>query len=125
MTALALCAKCAHDRSLHVENGCLTCDCKAMEIRPAAPDQCPAVNDGMEGVRCHGDVGHVGLHWADITRGGDVSEWGDDDELWDEIDRLRAVIESAPHAEDCRSLEPRIDLSGFPPCTCWKADALG
>lgn len=32
-----------------------------------------------------------------------------------EVDRLRAVIESAPHREKCR---PHIA------CTCWKADAL-
>lgn len=38
-----------------------------------------------------------------------------------EIDRLRAVIENAPHMESCR----RFYLS--PPsakCTCWKTEAL-
>lgn len=33
----------------------------------------------------------------------------------DEVDRLRAVIENAPHREHCR---PHIA------CICWKADAL-
>lgn len=33
----------------------------------------------------------------------------------DEVDRLRAVIENAPHREKCR---PHIAR------TCWKADAL-
>lgn len=32
-----------------------------------------------------------------------------------DLDRLRAVIENAPHREHCR---PHIA------CTCWKADAL-
>lgn len=39
----------------------------------------------------------------------------------DEVDRLRAVIEDAPHPIECKrgnSGNLRV------PCTCWKADAL-
>ncbi|WIB25855.1 hypothetical protein [Curtobacterium sp. MCSS17_015] len=36
------------------------------------------------------------------------------DSLIDDVNRLRAVIENAPHREKCR---PHIA------CTCWKADA--
>lgn len=62
--------------------------------------QCPAVNDGMEGVRCHGDIGHTELHWADVSGDGDVTEWGDTEELWDEIDHLRALLsQPTPTAE--------------------------
>ena len=36
-----------------------------------------------------------------------------------EIERLRAIIEAAPHDDDC--------VGGYPggECTCWKADAEG
>lgn len=45
----------------------------------------------------------------------------------DEVDRLRAVIENAPHSYDCE----RVDRDGyqepsddpFVTCTCWKANA--
>ncbi|MDF2895756.1 MAG: hypothetical protein K0Q46_2542 [Rhodococcus erythropolis] len=44
----------------------------------------------------------------------------------DELDRLRAVIENAPHALDCESRSH--DFLGHEQepgdCTCWKADAL-
>lgn len=43
----------------------------------------------------------------------------------DEVDRLRAVIESAPHAGDIGVCNR--DRNGYSPhliCTCWKADAL-
>jgi hypothetical protein len=43
----------------------------------------------------------------------------------DEVDRLRAVIENAPHGKECRGrwvvALPRNIYQG---CTCWKADAL-
>jgi len=30
-------------------------------------------------------------------------------------------LAAAPHADDCRCLEPYVDLRGFPPCNCWKS----
>lgn len=86
--------------------------------------QCAVHNDAMEGHQCHGDQGHKGLHWVEFDDG--VSEWGDIDELWDEIDRLRAVIENAPHDRACiaRVSLHRHDPFSQPACTCWKADAL-
>lgn len=40
----------------------------------------------------------------------------------DEVERLRAVIENAPHAEECPlSFAP---TPGTYSCNCWKADAL-
>ncbi|MDK8171726.1 hypothetical protein QP735_04205 [Curtobacterium citreum] len=43
----------------------------------------------------------------------------------DEVDRLRAVIEKAPHDTGCAT--PAEQLLGVPrdpeqPCTCWKAE---
>lgn len=35
----------------------------------------------------------------------------------DEVDRLRTVVENAPHESWCPT-------RNFKPCTCWKADAL-
>ncbi|WP_141693407.1 hypothetical protein [Curtobacterium sp. UCD-KPL2560] len=40
-------------------------------------------------------------------------------ELGAELDRLRAVIESAPHLNSCRMFDPASRK-----CTCWKADVL-
>lgn len=40
----------------------------------------------------------------------------------DEVDRLRAVIENAPHDGDCRGF-----LNGWAaakPCDCWKAEVI-
>lgn len=37
----------------------------------------------------------------------------------DEVDRLRAVIENAPHGYPCAVTQ---QLRGDHPCTCWKAD---
>lgn len=46
----------------------------------------------------------------------------------DEVDRLRAVIENAPHAADCRAQFHGGDRYGnggdVRYCICWKADAL-
>lgn len=39
----------------------------------------------------------------------------------DEVDRLRAVIENAPHVPACNS---NFGTPGRWPCTCWKADVL-
>lgn len=48
-------------------------------------------------------------------------EWHEDQmrTAADDLDRLRAVIENAPHGRACRWL-----YSTSHPCTCWKADAL-
>ncbi|PYY63635.1 hypothetical protein DEJ30_12030 [Curtobacterium sp. MCPF17_003] len=87
--------------------------------------QCSAVNDGMEGVRCQGDLGHAELHWADVSGEGDVTEWGDNDELWEEIDRLRALLsQPTPTAETvaCPHWEPgQITMRNG--CTACRADA--
>jgi hypothetical protein len=115
-------------------------------------EQCTVHNDAMEGHQCHGDKGHSALHFIKFDDG--TSEWGDNDELWDEIDRLRGavisgenwfhkameareqrnrlrtVIENAPHAVDCCHLdedviEPAVNrISPNAHCTCWKAEAL-
>lgn len=84
--------------------------------------QCPAYNGAMEGHQCHGDQGHRGLHWIEFDDG--VSEWGDNDKLWDEIDRLRVVIENAPHGCLCRAVDASGELVNAASCDCWKADAL-
>lgn len=46
----------------------------------------------------------------------------------DEVDRLRSVIENAPHAADCRAQFHGGDRYGnggdISYCICWKADAL-
>lgn len=41
----------------------------------------------------------------------------------DEVDRLRAVIENAPHWPSCVHYAATWQTIGDP-CTCWKADAL-
>lgn len=41
----------------------------------------------------------------------------------DEVDRLRAVIENAPHDVECNEGNVWRDGS-FMTCTCWKAEAL-
>lgn len=40
-------------------------------------------------------------------------------DIADKVDRLRAVIENAPHGSNCEH-----GLYVDPTCTCWKADAL-
>lgn len=61
----------------------------------------------------------------------DVAFWIEQSDIWkrvanderDATDRLRAVIENAPHDRDAScgfGVDPR-DISN---CTCWKADAL-
>lgn len=41
----------------------------------------------------------------------------------DEVDRLRTVIENAPHAPKCVQYAAAWQTIGEP-CTCWKADVL-
>jgi hypothetical protein len=41
-----------------------------------------------------------------------------------EIDRLRSVIENAPHASWCGWLNADRPAEESAACTCWKADAL-
>jgi hypothetical protein len=38
----------------------------------------------------------------------------------DEIDRLRTLIEDAPHSNWCATTDNRR-VYEFPPCNCWKA----
>lgn len=43
----------------------------------------------------------------------------------DEVDRLRDVIEFAPHAPDCDEvITKRLGAPHPLPCDCWKANAL-
>jgi hypothetical protein len=59
----------------------------------------------------------------------DVAFWIEQSDIWkhlanderDVTDRLRAVIENAPHFPGC---ELFTAVNGQWMCTCWKADAL-
>jgi hypothetical protein len=42
----------------------------------------------------------------------------------DELDRLRALIEKAPHDQQCAYRLPITMRIPEDKCTCWKADAL-
>lgn len=50
--------------------------------------------------------------------------WASVVELGAELDRLRAVIENAPHTDACDRSRIVVDRSIPGDCTCWKADAL-
>lgn len=50
--------------------------------------------------------------------------WGMLSAAADEVDRLRAVVENAPHGDGCEMAWPAVDRKPTDTCTCWKADAL-
>lgn len=70
---------------------------------------------------------------SDLRETGGWHPWRDDaqarknweliDAAADEVDRLRAVIEKAPHRIECNKGNVWRDGSTMP-CTCWKADVL-
>jgi len=41
----------------------------------------------------------------------------------DEVDRLRGVLENAPHDDRCPSAQNEPGLHFTDECTCWKAEA--
>lgn len=59
---------------------------------------------------------------------GDVTAQQDIEAAADEVDRLRALVKSAPHAADCRAQFRGGDRYGNGGddryCICWKAVAL-
>jgi hypothetical protein len=58
------------------------------------------------------------IRWSDIMSWCNDAVQGIEDAA-DEVDRLRAVIENAPHGSGCRKYNPEHRI-----CTCFKADAL-
>lgn len=62
-----------------------------------------------------------GIHPHSIDRDTFNEGW---DAAAEEVDRLRAVIERAPHEPDCPFLLPIAMRIPEDKCDCWKADAL-
>lgn len=62
----------------------------------------------------------------------DVVFWIEQSDIWkrlanderDVTDRLRAVIENAPHGYTCAAINSTHVLLPDRPCDCWKVDAL-